>query len=163
LPSFQSAPRERRLKSANSDELCFNLAHFLKEWQRETLYAAPKDWVFASNKEKGRIPRAGNMLVSDYLRPAAIKAGVLRVSEDGRVCDANGSLVRRFGFHNLRHSLSTALLTEEREDLRTVQDMMRHSNSSTTLDLYTQSSMAQRIAAQERLLSRILPQNELVN
>jgi hypothetical protein len=47
--------------------------------------------------------------------------------------------------------------------LRTVQDMMRHSNSSTTLDLYTQSSMAQRIAAQEKLLSRILPQNELVN
>ena len=40
---------------------------------------------------------------------------------------------------------------------------MRHSNNSTTLDLYTQNSMAQRIAAQEKLLSRILPQNELVN
>lgn len=104
------------------------LAGFLKEWQRETLYAAPTDWVFASIKEKGRIPRVGNMLVSDYLRPAAVKAGVLRVTEDGRVYDASGSPVKRFGFHNLRHSLSTALLTEEREDLRTVQDMMRHSN-----------------------------------
>jgi len=47
--------------------------------------------------------------------------------------------------------------------LRTVQDVMRHSTSSTTLDLYTQSSMQQRIAAQEKLLSRILPQSELVN
>jgi integrase len=103
------------------------------------------------------------MLVSDYLRPAAVKAGVLRVAEDGTVYDPSGSPVKRFGFHNLRHSLSTALLTEEREDLRTVQDMMRHSNSSTTVDLYTHSSMAQRIAAQEKLLSRILPQNELVN
>jgi integrase len=86
-----------------------------------------------------------------------------RVAEDGTVYDAGGSSVKRFGFHNLRHSLSTALLTEEREDLRTVQDMMRHSTSSTTLDLYTQSSKQQRIVAQEKLLSRILPQSELVN
>jgi hypothetical protein len=28
------------------------------------------------------------------------------------------------------------------------------------MDLYTQSSMAERIATQEKLLSRILPQNE---
>ena len=91
------------------------------------------------------------------------KPGYSALRRNGRVYDANGNPVRRFGFHNLRHSLSTALLTEEREDLRTVQDMMRHSNSSTTLDLYTQSTMAQRITAQEKLLSRILPQNELVN
>jgi integrase len=159
----KTTERLKTKKSKSAVAMAPVLARFLKEWQTGTLYATSKDWVFPSNKEKGRIPRAGNMLVSDYLRPAAVKAGVLRVAEDGRVYDANESLVRRFGFHNLRHSLSTALLTEEREDLRTVQDMMRHSNSSTTLDLYTQSSMAQRIAAQEKLLSRILPQNELEN
>jgi integrase len=155
--------RLKTKKSKSAVAMAPLLARYLKEWKRETLYAANKDWIFASNREKGRIPRAGNMLVSDYLRPAAVKAGVLRVAEDGRVYDASGGPVKRFGFHNLRHSLSTALLTEEREDLRTVQDMMRHSNSSTMLDLYTQSSMAQRIAAQEKLLSRILPQKELVN
>jgi len=47
--------------------------------------------------------------MSDHLRPAAVKAGVLRVAEDGTVYDASGNPVKRFGFHNLRHSLSTAL------------------------------------------------------
>ncbi len=103
------------------------------------------------------MPRVGNMLVSDYLRPAAVKAGVLRVAEDGTVCDSSGNPVWRFGFHNLRHSLSTALITSEKQDPRTVQDMMRHSKSSTTLDLYTQSTMEQRIAAQESLLHRFVP------
>lgn len=53
------------------------------------------------------------MLVSDYLRPAAVKARVLPIAEDGTVYDTSGSRVRRFGFHNLRHSLSTALITGE--------------------------------------------------
>src|SRR5437762_7854167 len=68
-------------------------------------------------------------------------------------------LVKRFGFHNLRHSLSNALITGEKEDPRTVQD----SNSSTTPELYTQSTMSQPVAAQQKLLSRIVPQNELIN
>jgi integrase len=96
-------------------------------------------------------------LVSDHLRPAAIKAGVLLVAEDGTVCDSTGGPVKRFGFHNLRHSLSTALMTGEKEDPRTVQDMLRHSKVATSLELYTQSTMQQRIAAQEKYLRRILP------
>ena len=35
-------------------------------------------------------------------------------------------------------------------------DLMRHSNSATTIELYTQSPMAQRIAAQESVLRAIL-------
>src|SRR5664280_62109 len=151
---------EQRLKTKKSKSavaMAPLLARFLQDWHRETLYGAPTDWVFASHKDKGRMPRVGNMLVSDYLRPAAVKAGVLRVAEDGTVCDSSGNPVWRFGFHNLRHSLSTALITSEKQDPRTVQDMMRHSKSSTTLDLYTQSTMEQRIAAQESLLHRFVP------
>ena len=77
----------------------------------------------------------GNMLVSDHLRPAAIDAGV------------NLKPGQRFGFHNLRHSLSSLLITGKKTDVGTAKDMMRHSNSATTLDLYTQSPMEQRIAA----------------
>jgi integrase len=155
--------RLKTKKSRSAVAMAPLLARFLREWRSETLYAASNDWVFASEKEKGRIPRAGNMLVSDYLRPAAIKAGVLLVGDDGKLYDTKKSPVKRFGFHNLRHSLSTALITVEREDPRTVQDMLRHSHSNTTLELYTQSTMEQRIAAQEKLLNRILPQGELVN
>lgn len=38
-------------------------------------------------------------------------------------------------------------MTGEKEDPRTVQDMLRHSNVTTSLEFYTQSTMAQRIAA----------------
>ena len=110
------------------------------------LAANPTDWVFASAKTHGRTPRVGNMLVADHLRPAAIKAGV--VLKPGQ----------RFGFHNLRHSLSSLLITGQKSDVRTTQDILRHSSSATTLDLYTQSPMAQRIAAQESVLSAILKQ-----
>jgi integrase len=39
------------------------------------------------------------MLVEDHLRPAAVKAGVLKQGEKGR-----------FGFHTLRHSLASFLV-----------------------------------------------------
>ena len=86
------------------------------------------------------------MLVADHLRPAAIKAGV--ILKPGQ----------RFGFHNLRHSLSSLLITGQKSDVRTTQDILRHSNSATTIELYTQSPMAQRIAAQESVLAAILKQ-----
>jgi integrase len=86
----------------------------------------------------------GNMLVVDHLRSAAIKAGVKLIPG------------QRFGFHNLRHSLSSLLITGQKSDVRTTQDILRHSNSATTIELYTQSPMAQRIAAQESVLSAIL-------
>ena len=122
------------------------LAQLLREWQKATAYGNPTDWVFASPKTHGRTPRVGNMLVADHLRPAAIKAGV--VLKPGQ----------RFGFHNLRHSLSSLLITGQKSDVRTTQDILRHSSSATTIDLYTQSPMAQRIAAQESVLSAILKQ-----
>jgi len=52
------------------------LAQYIKEWHQQTCYGQPTDWVFASDKTKGRTPRVGNMLAADYLRPNAIKAGV---------------------------------------------------------------------------------------
>ena len=87
-----------------------------------------------------------------YLRPAALKAGV------------NLQPGQRFGFHNLRHSLSSLLVTGMKTDVGTAKDMLRHSNASTTLEIYTQSPMAQRIAAQEQVLNAILfpPTNGLV-
>jgi hypothetical protein len=53
------------------------LAEMLKAWQSETPYNEPNDFVFASFKLHGKKPRAGSMIVEDYIRPAAIKAGAL--------------------------------------------------------------------------------------
>jgi integrase len=133
-------------KSRSAVPMAAELAQVLREWQKATAYGNPTEWVFASAKTHGRTPRVGNMLVADHLRPAAIKAGV--VLKPGQ----------RFGFHNLRHSLSSLLITGQKSDVRTTQDILRHSSSATTLDLYTQSPMAQRIAAQESVLRAILKQ-----
>jgi hypothetical protein len=57
------------------------LAEVLKAWQAETPYNKPDDFVFASFKLQGNTPRTGNMIVEDYIRPAAIKAGVITMRD----------------------------------------------------------------------------------
>jgi integrase len=119
------------------------LGEALSRWRAETPYAAESDWVFASFKLKGRQPREGNMLAADYLRPAAVRVGVL--SADDR---------RRFGWHNFRHSLASYLVANG-TDAKTVQDLLRHSKVQTTLDLYSQSISADRRVAQGQILAAI--------
>jgi len=119
------------------------LAKYLRAWYTETPYAKPTDWVFASEKTHGRTPRVGNMLCVDYLRPAAVKGGVKL--EKGQ----------RFGFHNLRHSLASFLITKKKTDVKTAQRSMRHAKSGTMLDHYTQTDMDELIAAQELVLDAI--------
>jgi integrase len=64
------------------------LAEFMFRWNRKTPYSQPVDWVFPSFKLKGQQPRVANMLVEDYLRPAAVKVGILSSHRDdeGRHC-----------------------------------------------------------------------------
>jgi len=85
------------------------LAEFMLRWKRKTPYSQSGNWVFPSFKLKGQQPRVANMLVEDYLRPAAVKVGILSSHRDdeGRLVDADP---RRFGFHNLRHSLASFLM-----------------------------------------------------
>lgn len=120
------------------------LAEFMQSWMRETPYSQASDWVFPSFKLKGKQPRAANMLVEDYLRPAAVKAGVIAPGWDGR-----------FGFHNFRHSLASYLV-RSKTDVKTVQALLRHSDVKTTLQLYSHSVSEDRMAAQGAMLNAIL-------
>jgi integrase len=112
------------------------------------------DWVFASNRLKGKQPRVANMLVADYLRPAAAKAGILSSPQDehGRLVEDDP---RRFGFHNLRHSLAS-FLVRMRTDPRTVQTLLRHSDVKLTLQFYSHAVSQDRMAAAAQMLSAIL-------
>ena len=112
------------------------LAEHLQAWRQETPYSGLTEWIFASFKLKGKQPRVANMLVEDYLRPAAVKAGVLKPGDK-----------RRFGFHTLRHSLATFLFGIN-TDPKTVQAMLRHADVSTTLGLYTHANSASKMSAQ---------------
>jgi integrase len=95
------------------------------------LYAGESDWVFASFKLRRKQPREGNMIGADYLRPAAVRAGVLDEGDK-----------RRFGWHNFRHSLASFLVASG-TDTKTVQELLRHTKVQTTLDLYSQSMSAE--------------------
>lgn len=114
------------------------LAHYLKQWRKNTTYAKDTDWVLPSFKESGRIPMTAGIFVTDYLRPAAIAAGV-KVGE-------------RFGLHSFRSSLATWLTSVEKADVKTTQGMLRHADASTTLNEYAQSVPDEALAAQGRFL-----------
>jgi len=127
------------------------LAGFIRQWQQQTTYAQPPDWVFASTRLKGKWPRVANMLVEDYLRPAAVKADVLKEGEK-----------IRFGFHNLRHSLAS-FLVRKGTDVKTVQKMLRHSDVATTLGIYVHSMSEDRLAAQDDMLAAMMTKSNAVN
>jgi integrase len=119
------------------------LALHLREWHAHTPYAKPTDFVFPSIREQGRKPLYSSTFVADYLRPAAITAGV-SIAEG-----------QRFGLHNLRHSLSNWLVNKAKVEPKTVQGILRHSKIQTTLDLYTQEDGDETRAAQGEFLAAL--------
>ncbi len=148
------------------------LAAYLLAWRRETKFGKDTDWAFASDRSKGKTPRVGNMLVRDYLYPAAVKAGVLTTAnvrvkkldkETGKgveaektvYCDKSGKAVKRFGFHQFRHSLSSFLTTKKKVDPKTAQTALRQSDSRFTMDRYTQADLDELLAAQNLMLDAI--------
>lgn len=131
LPAFRDAMKYRR---------CLVPADGFYEWKRSTDGKQP----YCFEVRDGESPRVANMLVSSYLRPAAVKAGVIGADWDGR-----------FGFHNLRHSLGSYLV-RSKTDPKTVQALLRHSGVRTTLQLYSRSVSEDRMLAQGSVLQAIL-------
>jgi integrase len=80
-------------------------------------------------------------MAQQYLRPAAVRLGIL-AAEDRR----------RFGFHNLRHSLASYLVTQTKTDVKTVQSMLRHADVGTTLGLYTHAINKDKLVAQNQVM-----------
>ena len=97
-----------------------------------------------------RKPLYSSKFVADYLRPAAIKAGV-SIAEG-----------QRFGLHNLRHSLSNWLVNKAKVEPKTVQGILRHSKIQTTLDLYTQEDGDETRAAQGAFLAAMGMKTEAI-
>jgi integrase len=120
------------------------LAEYLAAWRKESPYAGDDDWVFPSFRNKGKTPRSGSSLVTDHIKAAAIRAGVIKKGDK-----------RQFGLHNLRHSLATSLISWGL-DFKTVQTLLRHANPTTTLAIYAQGIDANRLAAQGAMMRAVL-------
>jgi integrase len=128
-------------------EMHETLAALLHAWRQETPYTKEADFVFPSFKLHGKQPRLGSMIVQDYIGPAAVAAGVI-----GEDCP-------RFGFHNLRHGLSTFLI-ENGHDPVVVQRMLRQSHLDMTMHYVHNSRKARN--AQAQYIERFLPKGGTV-
>jgi integrase len=113
------------------------LAEALKRWQNPTLYSKAIDWVFATYRKNGKIPRSASTCGKKDLRPAAVTAGVIPEDYTGR-----------FGWHNMRHSLATFLAGEV--DSSVTMKMLRHKKFSTTLEGYSHSVNSKQGEAQKQ-------------
>ena len=124
------------------------LAEGLLKWRKESTYTKPTDWVFASVQAKGRVPRAASTAGKHYLRPAAIKAGI--IGKDEKV---------RWGWHNLRHTLASVVTRTQ--DLSTAQKLLRHTKQSTT-EKYTHRVSQELIEAQAEFIAALKPASEVI-
>jgi len=78
--------------------------------------------------------------MSKHIRPAAKLAGI----------------AKHVRWHVFRHSFAT-LLKGKGEDVKTVQESLRHADSKVTLDVYTQGLMPVKRAAQRKVIEAVGP------
>jgi len=114
------------------------VAAVLLDWRRQAPYNQPDDWVFGSPEMQGTQPYWPDSLMRKVIHPAAVRA---RIS-------------KRIGWHTFRHSYAT-LLKANGEDVKVVQESLRHANSRITLDTYTQGLMPAKRLAQGRVVGMI--------
>jgi integrase len=126
-------------KTCGAAFTCHGLAE--KTGGRPTAHAGHEDFIFASDRLKGKQPRVPNMLVEDHPRPAAKE--VIEIPPG-----------HRFGFHNLRHAL-TSFLVEIGTDSKTIQDMLRWADPSILLKVYAHSRMDKRMEDQAKIIEAI--------
>jgi integrase len=98
------------------------LAEALLMWRRRSPYPMDEDWVFASPASSGRLPYWSFSIFRTYIKPALKEA----------------KITSKVGWHTFRHSYAT-ILKSHGEDVKTVQELMRHANSAVTLNLYAQA------------------------
>ena len=118
-----------------------DLAQSLLVWRRLSPFDRESDWVFASPDMEGKQPYWPENLLRRHIRPAAGRCGIKKW----------------IGRHTFRHSYATHLKANG-EDIKVVQESLRHANSRITLDTYTQALTAAKREAQSKVVRMILPQ-----
>src|SRR5579859_49757 len=119
--------------------LADELVDALQQWRAETAYKADSDWVFASAFMDGKQPVWPDSLLKRVVRPAVTRA----------------KITKRVGWHTFRHSFST-LLRANGTDIKVQQELLRHANIQTTLNVYTQAVSEQKRDAHERIVGQLL-------
>ena len=98
------------------------------------------------SRAKGKHPRRPDIVLAKVIRPAAVRAGIKK----------------RIGWHTFRYTYSTMLIANC-ENVKVVQELMRHANSRCTLDVYSQARVTAKREAQQRIVQMILRDEELTS
>lgn len=100
--------------------------------------AGASGWVFPSSRT-GR-PWWPSTLQRNHLIPAGVKAGLGRI-----------------GWHTFRHSYST-MLRSQKVDVKVQQELLRHADIRTTLNIYTQAVPEALRRANSKVVQMVLPE-----
>ncbi len=114
------------------------IAEELLTWKRATPYNQPEDWVFASTRMRGKQPYSPDSLLKRQIRPAVKRAKILK----------------HVGWHTFRRTLST-LLKSNGEDIKVVQELLRHATIKMTLEVYAQAVTPAKRQAQSRVVGML--------
>ncbi|MHB8388178.1 MAG: tyrosine-type recombinase/integrase [Acidobacteriaceae bacterium] len=118
-------------------------ARDLLSWYRETPYRNPDDWVFASNsgragKKRGKQPLWLQTIMRYHVQPVVKRLGINK----------------RVSWHTFRRTYAT-LLKANGEDVKVVQELLRHGSTRVTLDIYAQAQMSAKRAAQQKVVEMV--------
>jgi len=115
------------------------LADVLLEWKAASEFAAESDWVFASPQKAGELPLRSTSILETKIKPVAEAA----------------NLGGRIGWHTFRHTYSS-MLRQLGVDLKVQQELLRHADIRTTMNLYTQAVSEQKRAAHSKVVQMVL-------
>jgi integrase len=110
----------------------------LKEWRAVAPYPDGSDWVFGSHRAKGKKPYWPDMILKRHIQPLAKKLGIKK----------------RIGWHTFRRTYAS-LLSHNHEDVKVVQELLRHANVTTTMNLYAQAFSERARQAQSNVIEMV--------
>ena len=121
------------------------VARDLLAWYAVTPYKEPFHYVWATDAKRagtkrGKQPVWLSTVMRYHIQPVAQKLGI----------------TKKLSWHTFRHTFSS-LLKANGEDVKVVQELLRHATSRMTLDTYTQALSPQKRAAQSKVVSMIRP------
>lgn len=110
----------------------------LRAWRAVAPYPEDGAWVFASHRSNGRKPYYPDTMLKRHIRRTAKNLGI----------------EKNIGWRTFRRTYAS-LLKANGEDIKVVQELLRHANPSTTLGLYAQAFSEDARKAQGKIVEMV--------